>query len=67
MSHVLLLRGAFYSSNPLSFILRQTYKQLTDKSIQIAIQNLWKATTATKTNLYKIQLTTKIRHLGRKP
>ena len=59
MSYVLLLRGVFNLSNPLLFILRQTYKQFVDESIQIAVQNLRRATTATKTGLHTLQLTKK--------
>ena len=58
MSYVLLLRGAFYLIHGRSF-LRQAYKQFVDESIQIAVPNLRRATTATKTGLHTLQLTTK--------
>ena len=50
-------------SNCRSFFV--IHKQFVDESIQIVVPNLRRATTASKTGLHTLQLTTKIRHLGR--
>ena len=47
------------NSNQFSFILRQTYKQFVDESVQIAVQNPRRAITSTptKTSVYTIHWT----------